>query len=218
MAGYDMNVMYQQLRIQSLYVFIGVLIGNVTAVALGWAVLAGYAVRHCGLRFEWSKLVPVLKYSFPFFLSTLVGLVSGNVEKLLQVASKPEAHTALRLACGSDEELYHRALPFLNLIRQDSLDHLQVYPKGSLYVTSGTERRSTALGLVNGIGWLVGGAPAPTIIAVTAGYIGFGPSLSATAAVYWGCAVLMLAGRALYIRRAQIALNGHGVLLAVPTV
>lgn len=62
---------------------IGVLIGNVTAVALGWAILAGYAVRHCGLRFEWPKLVPVLKYSFPFFLSTLVGLVSGNVEKLL---------------------------------------------------------------------------------------------------------------------------------------
>ena len=69
--------------------------------------------------------------------------VSGNVEKLLQVTSKVEAQTALRLACGSDEDLYRRALPFLNLVRQDSLDHLQVYPKGSLYVTSGTERRST---------------------------------------------------------------------------
>lgn len=61
----------------------GVLIGNVSAVALGWAVMATYAVRHCGLAFQWSKLVPVLKYSFPFFLSTLVGVISGNVDRLL---------------------------------------------------------------------------------------------------------------------------------------
>lgn len=75
----------------------------------------------------------------------------------------------------------------------------------ALYDFVRTERRSTALGLVNGIGWLIGGAPAPTVIAWTAGYIGFGPSLSATAAIYLACAVLMLVARAVYVSRAKLA-------------
>lgn len=60
----------------------GVLLGNLLAVTLGWLVLAFYTIRRCGLRFEMDKLVPVLRYSFPFLLATLVGIVSGNVDRL----------------------------------------------------------------------------------------------------------------------------------------
>lgn len=60
----------------------GVLLGNLLAVTLGWAVVTGHAVRECGLRFEGRKLVPVLQYSFPFLLSTLVAIVSTNIDRI----------------------------------------------------------------------------------------------------------------------------------------
>ena len=62
---------------------LGVVIGNVAAVALGWLVLLVIVARECGLRFEWAKLMPVLKYSAPFLLSTVVGLVSSNADRVL---------------------------------------------------------------------------------------------------------------------------------------
>jgi O-antigen/teichoic acid export membrane protein len=62
---------------------LGVLTGNLAAVALGWLVLTGFTVRHCGMRFAWGKLIPVLKYSYPFLLSTIVALVSTNVDRFL---------------------------------------------------------------------------------------------------------------------------------------
>jgi len=69
--------------------------------------------------------------------------VSGNPEKLLEQEPNMLKVSKLRVACGNDEELYGRALPFLNIIREDSLEHLQVYPEGSIYVTSGADRRSS---------------------------------------------------------------------------
>jgi O-antigen/teichoic acid export membrane protein len=60
----------------------GVLIGNLLAVAVGWLVVTAYTVRRCGLRFETDKLLPVLHYSFPFLLSTLVAIVSRSVDRL----------------------------------------------------------------------------------------------------------------------------------------
>ncbi|CAN5459747.1 MFS transporter [soil metagenome] len=61
-----------------------------------------------------------------------------------------------------------------------------------LYDVVPKERRSTALGLVNGLGWLIGGAPAPTVIALMAGVIGFGASLSMTSGVYLTCGLMMI--------------------------
>jgi O-antigen/teichoic acid export membrane protein len=61
----------------------GVLMGNFAAVALGWVILTGFTVARCGLRFHWGKLVPMLRYSYPFLLSTLVALVSANVDRVL---------------------------------------------------------------------------------------------------------------------------------------
>ena len=62
---------------------LGVLAGNLAAVALGWLVLTIFTISRCGLRFELAKLVPVLKYSFPFLLSTVVALVSTNLDRFL---------------------------------------------------------------------------------------------------------------------------------------
>ncbi|MBI4997773.1 MAG: polysaccharide biosynthesis protein [Rhodocyclales bacterium] len=61
----------------------GVLIGNLLAVAAGWIVLVGFTVRRCGIRFQFGKLIPVLKYSLPFLLSTMVSIVTSNVDRFL---------------------------------------------------------------------------------------------------------------------------------------
>ena len=62
---------------------VGVLTGNLVTVVAGWLVLVGFTVRHVGLRFSWAKLKPVLKYGYPFLLTTMVALVAANVDRLL---------------------------------------------------------------------------------------------------------------------------------------
>ena len=61
----------------------GVLTGNLIAVAFGWTCLTVVVLSKCGYRFEWSKAAPALKYSFPFLLSTLTGLVSAYTDRFL---------------------------------------------------------------------------------------------------------------------------------------
>ncbi|MBI3546803.1 MAG: polysaccharide biosynthesis protein [Gammaproteobacteria bacterium] len=61
----------------------GVLTGNLLAVAFGWIILTIFVLRQCPYCFEWSKAVPVLKYSFPFLLSTITGLISANIDRFL---------------------------------------------------------------------------------------------------------------------------------------
>ena len=60
---------------------VGVLSGNLLAVALGWLVLTGYTLRHCGIRFQMSKLMPVLRYSLPFLYITIISAVSSNLDR-----------------------------------------------------------------------------------------------------------------------------------------
>ena len=59
----------------------GVLIGNMITVIVGWAVLSAFTVYKCGIRFHLDKFIPVLKYSFPFLLSTIMALIASNVDK-----------------------------------------------------------------------------------------------------------------------------------------
>ncbi len=49
----------------------------------------------------------------------------------------------LRAACGNDDELYDRVLPFAGLLREDVYGFPVVIPAGSVYVTSGATRRAT---------------------------------------------------------------------------
>ena len=56
--------------------------------------------------------------------------------------SQPASH-ALLAACGLDPALAARVAPFTGLVRDDSFGRPMVILPGSVYVTSGTERRST---------------------------------------------------------------------------
>jgi hypothetical protein len=49
----------------------------------------------------------------------------------------------LLVACGNDQELGKRVLPFAKLIRRDTFDYPLVIPEGSVYVTEGVQRRET---------------------------------------------------------------------------
>ena len=49
----------------------------------------------------------------------------------------------LRVACGNDEALYERVLPFAGLIRLDTFGYPVVVNGGSVYVTQGSDRRDT---------------------------------------------------------------------------
>lgn len=69
----------------------------------------------------------------------------------------------------------------------------------SLYDVVKPERRATALGLMNCIGWL-GGSAAPILIAAAAAQYGMSAAISATSAVYLALAVLLTWG----IRRYMI--------------
>jgi MFS family permease len=64
----------------------------------------------------------------------------------------------------------------------------------ALYDVVRPKRRGTAVGLVNGLGWLFGGAPAPILIAVFAERYGFGPSISGTSLTYLLTGGLLVAG------------------------
>lgn len=87
---------------------IGVLTGNLLAVAAGWIFLTAFTVRQCGLRFELAKVIPSFRYSFPFLLSTILGLISVNADRFL-------INSLLSLeALG----LYALALKFAQLLEQ----------------------------------------------------------------------------------------------------
>ena len=49
----------------------------------------------------------------------------------------------LLVACGNDSELFEGVIPFAGLLREDVWGYPQVYPRDTLLVTSGFERRST---------------------------------------------------------------------------
>ncbi len=61
------------------------------------------------------------------------------------LARTPDLETAprLRAACGNDDALYRRVLPFAGLIREDDYGRPVVVPAGHVYVTAGAERRAT---------------------------------------------------------------------------
>ncbi|NNJ12769.1 restriction endonuclease [Chloroflexales bacterium ZM16-3] len=77
------------------------------------------------------------------FLREQTGRSESALKKAL--AAQPDAFRAsqLRAACGNDESLYARVLPFAGLVRDDDYARPVVIPAGSVYVTAGAERRAT---------------------------------------------------------------------------
>ncbi len=58
-------------------------------------------------------------------------------------ALDPDTHARLLSACGNDEALFQRVLPYANLLRYDTFGSPVVIPEGSVYVTAGADRRSS---------------------------------------------------------------------------
>ncbi|MBI3693489.1 MAG: MFS transporter [Acidobacteria bacterium] len=69
----------------------------------------------------------------------------------------------------------------------------------SLYDVVPVERRATAVGLMNSIGWL-GGGVAPVAIAAASQRFGMSACLSANSAIYVMCGLLLVAGARAYMR------------------
>lgn len=64
-------------------------------------------------------------------------------EKYLDTELEDQQERRLRTACGNNEKLFERVSPFAGLLRDDTFDYPVVVPKGSVFVTAGTDRRSS---------------------------------------------------------------------------
>ena len=85
---------------------------------------------------------------FVAYLREITGRSESALRRSLE-ANLPHAPTSilpyagLRVACANDDALYHRMLPFAGLLREDDFGLPVVITAGSVYVTAGTDRRSS---------------------------------------------------------------------------
>ena len=81
--------------------------------------------------------------AFLKFLKEETGRSESALKKAL--AAEPDATEAsqFQAACGNDAQLWNRVKPFAGLVRNDTFGYPVVVTKGSVYVTAGTDRRSS---------------------------------------------------------------------------
>ncbi len=77
------------------------------------------------------------------FLRDETGRSEKSLKRALDSPVGGDAARKLRAACGNDEALFSSVLPFSGLVRYDTCDRLAVIRKGSVFVTAGTDRRSS---------------------------------------------------------------------------
>ncbi len=77
------------------------------------------------------------------FLKEQTGKSENTLRRLLASELETEQLNRLRAACGNDEALLRRVQPFGALVRNDSFERPVVINTGSVYVTAGTDRRSS---------------------------------------------------------------------------
>jgi hypothetical protein len=76
------------------------------------------------------------------FLQDQTGRSAATLKKAVENSDLLDTHKLL-LACGQDPRLEARVRPFAGLLRDDSFGQPLVVREGSVYVTSGSDRRST---------------------------------------------------------------------------
>jgi hypothetical protein len=76
------------------------------------------------------------------FMHEETGRSEKTLTRLLQEMHAVDDH-ALLIACSQDPLLAKRVRPFAALLREDDFGQLLVIPAGSIYVTAGSDRRST---------------------------------------------------------------------------
>ncbi|MCG3145312.1 MAG: hypothetical protein HONDAALG_02901 [Gammaproteobacteria bacterium] len=77
------------------------------------------------------------------FLREQTGKSENALRRLLEAELETDQINRMRAACGNDEALFKRVRPFAAFVRDDSFDRPVVIPQGSVYVTKGTDRRSS---------------------------------------------------------------------------
>src|SRR5262249_39730931 len=77
------------------------------------------------------------------FLKEETGRSESALKKALKVELDTQEAARFRTACQSDDALWKRVRPFAGLVRLDNFDYPIVIPKGSVFVTVGTDRRSS---------------------------------------------------------------------------
>ena len=71
------------------------------------------------------------------------GRTAKALTNSLSVELTDELRNRYRTVCQGDDELWQRVEPFAGLIRVDTFGYPVVIPSGSVYVTAGTDRRSS---------------------------------------------------------------------------
>jgi len=94
---------------------------------------------------EIERLATLGEQALFSFLQDQTGRSADALKKSLATSSIPKrfSRADLLTACDGSATLFEQVLPLAGLLRSDSFDKPVVIPKGSLYVTQGTDRRST---------------------------------------------------------------------------
>jgi hypothetical protein len=77
------------------------------------------------------------------FLKEETGKSEKALAKLLEEELESRDAARLRSACQNDDKLLERVKSFAGLVRDDTFGYPVVLPKGSVFVTAGTDRRSS---------------------------------------------------------------------------
>lgn len=77
------------------------------------------------------------------FLKEETGKSEAAIKKLLDGETDAQEAARLRSACQNDDKLLDRVKAFAGLVRDDTFGYPVVLPKGSVFVTAGTDRRSS---------------------------------------------------------------------------
>lgn len=77
------------------------------------------------------------------YLKDETGKTEKALQKALAVELDAEQASGFHAACGNDDDLWARVRPFAGLVRSDDFGHPVVIRTGSVYVTEGTDRRSS---------------------------------------------------------------------------
>ncbi len=81
--------------------------------------------------------------AFLKYLKEQTGRSPSALRKALAVEIDSQDTSRFRTACQGDEALWSRVAPFAGLVRNDTFGYPVVIPKGSVFVTAGTDRRSS---------------------------------------------------------------------------
>jgi hypothetical protein len=92
---------------------------------------------------ELEKLRDEGQDAFLGYLKDETGRSVAALKKALDAEIDSQDAAKFRTVCQGDDALWHRVEPFAGLVRPDTFGYPAVIPQGSVFVTAGTDRRSS---------------------------------------------------------------------------